>query len=67
MNCPKCGTWALIIETRKKPDHTRRRYECGNLHRFTTSEVPVPDAQMHKSDPKKLIAAIKEAAKFNVK
>lgn len=40
MTCPHCGAWALIKETRtKKTDNVvMRRYECGNLHRFTTEE-----------------------------
>jgi transcriptional regulator NrdR family protein len=40
LNCPDCGTWAIVKETRKRPDKTmRRRYECANLHRFTTIEL----------------------------
>lgn len=45
MKCPRCGAWALIKETRAKEDNTmRRRYECGNLHRFTTIEYVKPDS-----------------------
>lgn len=36
MNCPRCDAWSLVLETRKRPTGTYRRYECGNLHRFST-------------------------------
>ena len=40
MICPTCGTWTVVKETRKKEKNvTYRRYECGNLHRFTTLET----------------------------
>jgi hypothetical protein len=55
----------MVKETRKLQDYTRRRYECANLHRFTTHEVVVVDAKSRKADPKHLIAAIKEAAKVH--
>lgn len=50
MICPKCAAWARVIETRwvKSEFRTRRRYECGNLHRFNTYEA-LPTAQNHKS------------------
>ena len=39
MNCQRCGAWANVLETRVRSDNiTRRRYECANLHRFTTLE-----------------------------
>lgn len=39
MKCPRCGTWARVLETREKPENqTYRRYECANLHRFSTME-----------------------------
>lgn len=39
MKCPICNAWAEIKETRVRQDNTkRRRYECGNLHRFSTEE-----------------------------
>jgi transcriptional regulator NrdR family protein len=39
LKCPMCGAWSDVLETRTKEDNTkRRRYECGNLHRFTTLE-----------------------------
>lgn len=42
MKCPQCGAWVQVMETRNKPDGSRRRrYECGNLHRFTTLETVV--------------------------
>ena len=37
--CPRCNVWADVLETRARPDGTtRRRYQCANLHRFTTIE-----------------------------
>ena len=41
MQCPECGTWTQVLETRKQSDYTRRRYQCANMHRFTTKEVVV--------------------------
>lgn len=39
MNCPKCGAWTGVRDTRMRTNNTRRRrYECANLHRFTTVE-----------------------------
>jgi transcriptional regulator NrdR family protein len=39
MKCPVCGAWTRVLETRQQPDNEKkRRYECGNLHRFTTLE-----------------------------
>jgi transcriptional regulator NrdR family protein len=39
MKCPVCGVWTLVKETRRKPDNQKwRRYECGNEHRFWTTE-----------------------------
>ena len=40
MKCPLCGAWATKLETRSRAtDNTvRRRYECGNLHRFSSVE-----------------------------
>lgn len=40
--CPECGTWGVVKETRTRADGSkRRRYECANLHRFTTIEAIV--------------------------
>lgn len=46
LNCPACGAWALVLETRdnKAKDTTRRRYECANFHRFSTVEQVVGSA-----------------------
>lgn len=39
MKCPTCDTWTNVLETRNKPNNmTYRRYECANLHRFSTVE-----------------------------
>jgi transcriptional regulator NrdR family protein len=41
MKCPECGTWTSVKETRtrKEQNLVLRRYECANLHRFTTEET----------------------------
>lgn len=42
MKCPQCNAWALVKETRQRNNNiTRRRYECGNEHRFTTEEQAI--------------------------
>ena len=40
MTCPQCGAWAQVKETRtnKTDNVVTRRYECGNMHRFSTEE-----------------------------
>lgn len=51
MKCPTCHAWCMTKETRQNPDGTTsRRYECANLHRFNTHEVPVPPKP--KKEPK---------------
>ena len=42
VKCPTCGTYTKILETRVNPKGIRRRYECANMHRFTTQETLVP-------------------------
>ena len=37
MKCPECNAWTDLLETRKRAIGTYRRYECGNMHRFTTT------------------------------
>ncbi len=48
MNCPECGAWTTISETRLTVMRYRRRRECGNGHRFTTEEVVVPQKQIEQ-------------------
>lgn len=40
ITCPVCSAWTSVKETRtRKTDGVvTRRYECANLHRFTTEE-----------------------------
>jgi transcriptional regulator NrdR family protein len=40
IKCPVCGAWTSVKQTRtRKTDGVvTRRYECGNLHRFSTEE-----------------------------
>ena len=48
MNCPECGAWTTINETRLTVMRYRRRRECGNGHKFTTEEVVVPQEQIEQ-------------------
>jgi len=48
MNCPECGAWTTISETRLTVMRYRRRRECGNGHRFTTEESVVPQKQIEQ-------------------
>jgi transcriptional regulator NrdR family protein len=41
--CPECNVWTEVIDTRVRSDGSRRRrYQCGNLHKFWTVETVVP-------------------------
>ena len=43
MNCPKCGAWTLVKKSEQRSRNVRyRRYECANMHRFSTSELINP-------------------------
>jgi len=48
MNCPECGAWSTVIETRSSPIRYRRRRECGNGHKFTTEETIVSSSQIEE-------------------
>lgn len=56
MKCPTCGAWALIKETRhrKTSPNVYRRYECGNLHRFSTEERVVTETLRERRKTKAL-------------
>jgi len=41
MKCPECNAWTELLETRKRAAGAYRRYECANLHRFTTIDDAV--------------------------
>lgn len=37
MNCPRCGAWTDIYDSRAPDANVRRRkYVCANMHRFVT-------------------------------
>jgi transcriptional regulator NrdR family protein len=56
VKCPRCNAWALVLETRAKDNNTmRRRYECGNLHRFWTIEQAMPEITERKPERNKKI------------
>ena len=51
MQCPQCGAWVMVKDTRKRQGNvTRRRYECANLHRFNTEERVVESKERTASD-----------------
>ncbi len=51
MKCPVCNAWSYVKETRQQPDNEKkRRYECGNLHRFVTLEKAVRVIKPRKKD-----------------
>ena len=42
MKCPQCGTWTEVRESVLREDGSRRRrYQCANLHKFSTVEIMV--------------------------
>jgi transcriptional regulator NrdR family protein len=47
MKCPICGTWTTVKSTRESKEfgHMRRR-ECGNEHKFSTTEVLIPQEKI---------------------
>jgi transcriptional regulator NrdR family protein len=51
MKCPVCGTYTEVIDSRMRPDGTRRRrYQCANEHRFTTNEIVISTQPKEKHD-----------------
>jgi len=59
MNCPECGVWSVILETRSSTTRYRRRRECGNGHKFTTEEIVVPQEQI-KTERTDRFSAVRE-------
>ena len=49
MKCPRCGTDGEVLDTRVRPDGSRRRrYVCAKKHRFSTLEqIAAPVAGAH--------------------
>ena len=41
MKCLKCNAWASVLRTDARSKYVYRRYECANLHRFSTREYLV--------------------------
>ena len=67
MNCPECGTWTTISETRNTVMRYRRRRECGNGHKFTTEEVVVSQEQLDLESRGRLKAFREKDAPRNCK
>ena len=70
MNCPECGAWSLVNETRKSPTFGyRRRRECANGHKFTTKEVVIPESELeqerrdHLEANRELLVAFRESGR----
>lgn len=42
-SCPVCETWTRVLQTRSHTDYVQRRYECANMHRFSTIEKIIFD------------------------
>lgn len=39
MKCPECKAWTEVLESVLRRDGSRRRrYQCANLHKFSTVE-----------------------------
>jgi len=52
VKCPLCNAWTELLETRKRASGlTYRRYECANLHRFTTEDGVV--MRVHAEKPRR--------------
>ena len=54
MECPHCGAWSLVKETRSSPTRYRRRRECANEHNFTTEEVVVSQEKIRAENTERL-------------
>jgi predicted ATP-dependent serine protease len=54
MECPHCGAWSSVKETRSSPTRYRRRRECANEHNFTTEEVVVTQEQLEAERTERL-------------
>lgn len=42
ISCPKCGAWTTMLESRRDSNNAYvryRNYECGNLHRFSSTVI----------------------------
>jgi transcriptional regulator NrdR family protein len=48
MKCPVCEAWTEVKDSRQKNGVVRRSRVCGNDHRFSTEERPVPDSRQRK-------------------
>jgi transposase-like protein len=62
-NCPECGAWADVLESRKRVEYHYRRYKCANNHRFTTREF-LWVATSKADTLKRLNAALKSAVRM---
>ena len=72
MNCPECGVWTIVRETRKSPTFGyKRRRECANGHKFTTKEVVISESELeqerrdHLEANRELMVAFRESTREN--
>ena len=62
--CPECNVWTEVIDTRVKSDGSRRRrYQCGNLHKFWTEERVVPGRSSTATEKTEALQSIEEQRK----
>jgi DNA-directed RNA polymerase subunit M/transcription elongation factor TFIIS len=59
MDCPVCGSWSIVLETRQRKAGFIRRRLCGNEHKFSTEEVVVTNATMRANRQRKKAASAK--------
>lgn len=63
MQCPHCGAWSEVLETRKAELFSvKRRRECANGHRFETFEVYPQVARSSKRDGAATARRVERAA-----
>ena len=46
MNCPACGAWTSVVQTKTAADNVERRRRCGNNHTFITEEQIVKPVKL---------------------
>ena len=62
--CPECNVWTEVLDTRVKSDGSRRRrYQCGNLHKFWTEERVVPGRSSPPIEKTEALQSIEEQRK----
>lgn len=64
MECPVCGSWSIVLESRQRQAGFIRRRLCGNEHKFSTQEIVVTDDALRaKRQRKRADSTIDENAR----